>query len=99
MPIQTVPYVKKFPQIPVLKNYNCKPNEAFWGNFPKNEKQSIYTPIDIQKLEEEISSASKHWSKFQIFIAKKAMANLKLGTKTTFKNKFSPVNCKMQSQQ
>ena len=55
-PTETITgFVSKWPNIPVLRNYNCVPDASFWATFPhKPMPEKPETDVDIDKLEAKI---------------------------------------------
>ncbi len=67
-------------QIPILRNYNCIPDEKFWSNFPSCPlPKSVHTPIDTTKLKDLIMQHEENFSPAQLKNAYYVLHNLRFG--------------------
>ena len=86
---------RKFPQIPLLADYNTWPDQIFWNLFPsKKLPQGVTTPIRINRLKNMVRRNGKSWSKQQRWVAKRAVKNIEKGAITQTKFILPPIRCK-----
>ncbi len=68
---------RKHPDIPPLEDYGKLPDDSFWKLFPSNYPNSVYTPVDVGKLESYISECAWDWTESEKLVAKKAVQRVK----------------------
>jgi len=86
---------RKFPDIPILANYDVSPEKWFWDLFPKKDlPKSVTTPIRINRLKNLIRRSSKNWNQQQRWIAKRALKNIEKGAISHTKYNLPPIRCK-----
>jgi len=74
------PFISKWPQIPVLTNYDLIPSPDFWSNFPKRELPcNPETAIHTDRLEQMIETHKNKMTSHQYLRSKRALSFLKDG--------------------
>ncbi len=73
-PEETVPSTteRKFPDIPLLENYDAYPGEYFWAKFPRRELPArAETRINVKNLEKIVKENSDKMLNSELKCAKK----------------------------
>jgi hypothetical protein len=68
---------RKHLDIPTLPDYNADPGEAFWKAFPCHYPTTVYSPVDVVKLEKLVKECWHDWTDAERLTAKKAILKVK----------------------
>ena len=59
---EKAPKARKFPEIPILPDYNIEADNGFWSFFPKKDLPKVVTtPIRVNRLKILIRRNGKNW--------------------------------------
>ena len=60
---EKAPKARKFPEIPILPDYNIEADNSFWSFFPKKDLPKVVTtPIRVNRLKNLIRRNGKNWN-------------------------------------
>ena len=89
-------FTPKWPNIPVLRDYNVKPNADFWKNFPSRPlPKKPESAIDVDKLEVMIKERKDKMTSHEFARAEKAVDYLRNGAPSHQKSDFPVVMLRM----
>lgn len=84
--IEVNPFVRKWVDIPVLKDYNVKPDASFWENFPKNPMPQIpQSKVNAKNLNSLVVSMAGRMTCHQVRRGLKVCEDLRMGA-SAFQN-------------
>ena len=89
------PGERKFPEIPVLENYDTVPDPEFWDKFPSRQlNRRPRTKINVKNLRKLVDEAGDSLSKTEKRRANRAIKDLTFGAEAYQKVELPPVETK-----